>query len=75
MALTDLHTELVKDTFKVDLENEKKIVNKLLAMVAEDGSGDIKGLAVKWCAHLAPFAEALCILPFWRCLWAIFILA
>lgn len=48
MALTDLHTELVKDTFKVDLDNEKKIVSKLLAMVAEDGSGDIKGLAVKW---------------------------
>ncbi len=48
MALSDLFTELQKDAFKVDTDNEKKMVNKLLAMVADDSSGDVKGFAVKW---------------------------
>lgn len=48
MALTDLNSELAKDSFKCDADSEKKIVTKLLSMIAEDGSGDIKGLAVKW---------------------------
>jgi hypothetical protein len=56
MALSDLFTELGKDSFKVDTDNEKKLVTKLLTMVADDSSGDVKGFAVKWyVTHLISF--------------------
>lgn len=48
MALSDLFTELQKTTFKIDSDSEKRITLKLLDMVANDGSGDVKGFAVKW---------------------------
>jgi cullin-associated NEDD8-dissociated protein 1 len=49
MATSDLLNELQKDTFKVDADLEKKLTVALLAQL-EDASGDISGLAVKWCA-------------------------
>lgn len=33
----------------MDADSEQKIVTKLLVMIAEDSSGDVKGMAVKWC--------------------------
>lgn len=32
----------------MDADSETKIVTKLLQMIAEDSSGDVKGMAVKW---------------------------
>ena len=49
MAVLDLMSELPKG-LKLDADSERKIINKLLEMVAKDGSGDVKALAVKWCA-------------------------
>eukprot|EP01128_Nolandella_sp_AFSM9_P012318 TRINITY_DN9158_c0_g1_i1.p1 TRINITY_DN9158_c0_g1~~TRINITY_DN9158_c0_g1_i1.p1 ORF type:complete len:1225 (-),score=403.02 TRINITY_DN9158_c0_g1_i1:193-3867(-) len=57
MALSDLHTELQKTTFKVDSDSEKRITLKLLDMVATDGSGDVKGFAVKCIGPLAAKAQ------------------
>jgi len=47
MAISDLATELSKDTFKLDTDSEKKIVSKLLELVINDSSSDIQSLAVK----------------------------
>eukprot|EP01129_Flabellula_baltica_P013065 TRINITY_DN6005_c0_g1_i1.p1 TRINITY_DN6005_c0_g1~~TRINITY_DN6005_c0_g1_i1.p1 ORF type:complete len:1226 (-),score=318.13 TRINITY_DN6005_c0_g1_i1:9-3665(-) len=47
MAILDLFNELEKDTFRLDPDSERKIVTKLLDMVAHDKSGDVQGLAVK----------------------------
>eukprot|EP01103_Thecamoeba_quadrilineata_P012984 TRINITY_DN3476_c0_g1_i1.p1 TRINITY_DN3476_c0_g1~~TRINITY_DN3476_c0_g1_i1.p1 ORF type:complete len:1239 (+),score=374.55 TRINITY_DN3476_c0_g1_i1:53-3718(+) len=46
MATSDLFTELQKDSFKLDGENEKKICAALLKLL-EDSSGDVQGLAVQ----------------------------
>lgn len=51
MATSDLLNELSKDTFKVDTELEKRLSAALLTQL-EDASGDISGLAVKWCVLL-----------------------
>jgi hypothetical protein len=48
MATSDLLNELSKDTFRVDPELEKKLCSAV-AVQLEDQSGDISGLAVKWC--------------------------
>ena len=48
MATSDLLNELSKDTFQVDSELERKLC-KVVAAQLEDQSGDISGLAVKWC--------------------------
>jgi len=47
MATSDLSAELVKDTFKLDTESEKKVCTMLLKLLLEDSSGDVQGLAVK----------------------------
>ena len=49
MATSDLLNELSKDTFRVDPEMEKKLCSAV-AVQLDDQSGDISGLAVKWCA-------------------------
>lgn len=51
MATSDLLNELSKDTFAVDPELEKKLCG-VVAVQLEDQSGDISGLAVKWCAAM-----------------------
>jgi len=66
MALSDLYTELQKDSFKVDSDSEKKIVNKLLSMVADDTSGDVKGFAVKWYRLLAFILSVFVCVMFFR---------
>lgn len=48
MAVSDLYNECLKEGFKMDADSEQKIVTKLLQMIAEDSSGDVKGMAVKW---------------------------
>jgi cullin-associated NEDD8-dissociated protein 1 len=48
MAVSDLYNECLKEGFKLDADSEQKIVTKLLQMIAEDSSGDVKGMAVKW---------------------------
>ena len=48
MATSDLLNEMSKDTFKVDSETERRLSQALLTQL-EDASGDISGLAVKWC--------------------------
>ena len=53
MATSDLLNELQKDSFKADAEIERKICQIVLQQL-EDPSGDISGLAVKWCAPSAP---------------------
>jgi len=57
MAISDFMTEIQKDYFKLDAESEKKIVNKLLEMVAKDGNADVKALAVKCLGPLATHAQ------------------
>jgi len=48
MATSDLSAELVKETFKLDTESERKVCAMLLKLLLEDSSGDVQGLAVKW---------------------------
>ncbi len=50
MATSDLLAELGKDGFKAEAEMERKLCTAVLNQL-EDPSGDISGLAVKWCAH------------------------
>jgi len=57
MAISDFMTEIQKENFKLDAESEKKIVNKLLDMVAKDGNADVKALAVKCLGPLATTAQ------------------
>lgn len=51
MATSDLLNELQKDMFKIEQDLERKLCQALLNQL-EDASGDISGLAVKWCASL-----------------------
>jgi len=53
MAVSDLYNECLKEGFKLDADSENKIVTKLLQMIAEDSSGDVKGMAVKCLAPLS----------------------
>lgn len=48
MAVSDLFNECNKDTFKLDATAEKKICAKLLDMVTNDVSVEVKTLCVKW---------------------------
>ena len=48
MATSDLQGELAKDNFRTDGETEKKLCHVILQQL-DDISGDISGLAVKWC--------------------------
>ncbi|KAG2450178.1 hypothetical protein HYH02_000280 [Chlamydomonas schloesseri] len=52
MATSDLLHELQKDSFKVDMEQERKLCNVILTQL-EDPSGDISNLAVSCLGHLA----------------------
>jgi cullin-associated NEDD8-dissociated protein 1 len=52
MAISDLYNELQKDSFKVDLDGEKKLVARLLEAVARDKAAEVRSLAVKWFADL-----------------------
>jgi len=47
MALSDLSSELSKDSFQLDETAEKKVVNAVLKGL-KDGNGDVMGGAVKW---------------------------
>jgi hypothetical protein len=63
MATNDLQTELTKETFKMDVESEKKICNMIVKLLFEDSSGDVQGLAVKWYASSPQeFATSILIL-------------
>eukprot|EP01127_Copromyxa_protea_P015661 TRINITY_DN4544_c0_g1_i1.p1 TRINITY_DN4544_c0_g1~~TRINITY_DN4544_c0_g1_i1.p1 ORF type:complete len:1238 (+),score=400.75 TRINITY_DN4544_c0_g1_i1:38-3751(+) len=53
MAVSDLYNECLKEGSKLDADSENKIVAKLLQMIAEDSSGDVKGMAVKCLAPLS----------------------
>jgi cullin-associated NEDD8-dissociated protein 1 len=53
MAISDLSNALQKENFKLDVDSERKIVERLLKMVATDKSSDVQGLAIKC---LGPFA-------------------
>jgi len=48
MAISDLSNALQKENFKLDVDSERKIVERLLKMVATDKSSDVQGLAIKW---------------------------
>jgi cullin-associated NEDD8-dissociated protein 1 len=48
MAVSDLYNECNKDSFKLDANQEKKICAKLLLMVTEDTSVEVKTLCNKW---------------------------
>jgi cullin-associated NEDD8-dissociated protein 1 len=52
MATSDLLNELQKPTFKVDVDMGRRLGVAVLTQL-EDASGDISGLAVKWCAAIA----------------------
>ena len=47
MATSDLLNELQKDTFRTDVDSERKI-SQIVLQQLDDPSGDISGLAVKW---------------------------
>jgi len=53
MSVSDLNNECAKEGFKIDGDSESKIVAKLLQMIAEDSSNDVKGIAVKTLARLS----------------------
>jgi len=53
MAVSDLFNECNKDTFKLDAAAEKKICAKLLEMVTNDVSVEVKTLCVKCLAPLS----------------------
>jgi hypothetical protein len=72
MACSDFQAELAKDTFRAEGETEKRLIANVLQLL-EDPSGDISGLAVKWCAAAcSPLASHMKRDPFWtggkRCL-------
>lgn len=48
MAVSDLYNECNKDSFKLDANQEKKICAKLLQMVTDDASVEVKTLCNKW---------------------------
>ena len=52
MATSDLANELAKENFKFEdyMANIEKQVTQVVITQLEDQSGDISGLAVKWCA-------------------------
>ena len=47
MAASDLQGELAKDSFQVEGDSERRLVQVVLQQL-EDPSGDIQNLAVKW---------------------------
>jgi hypothetical protein len=47
MALSDLYTELCKETFKIEPATEQRLVTTLLNLL-KDTSNNIQELAVKW---------------------------
>jgi hypothetical protein len=49
MATSDLLSELNKEAFKADQDLEPKLTTTVLQQL-EDASGDVSGLAVKWCS-------------------------
>ena len=49
MATSDLANELAKDSFRFDSPTTEKQVSEVVLTQLEDASGDISGLAVKWC--------------------------
>lgn len=53
MAVSDLYNECNKDSFKLDANQEKKICAKLLLMVTEDTSVEVKTLCNKCLAPLS----------------------
>ena len=57
MATSDLLNELQKPSFKVDVDMGRRLGVAVLTQL-EDSSGDISGLAVKWCAAIARRAPA-----------------
>ena len=46
MATTDLLLELQKDSFKLDDDNERKLISAIIK-VLQDSSGEVQNLAVK----------------------------
>lgn len=59
MAISDLFNELQKDSFKMDSDSEKKIVRKLLEMVATDKAAEVRAFAVKWYVNVLNLAVAI----------------
>ncbi|KAL6064787.1 Cullin-associated NEDD8-dissociated protein 1 [Balamuthia mandrillaris] len=55
MATSDLATELTKESFKMNSDEEKKICEAVVKLL-EDSSGDVQGLAVKC---LGPLIERI----------------
>lgn len=49
MATSDLANELAKESFRFDSPAAEKQVSEVVLTQLEDSSGDISGLAVKWC--------------------------
>lgn len=47
MATSDLQNELLKPSFRVDQNTEKKLCSAVLLQL-QDISGDISAMAVKW---------------------------
>ena len=47
MALLDLHSELEKDSVRIDDSSQKKVADAVLLLI-EDTSAEVQGAAVKW---------------------------
>lgn len=47
MAISDLVNELQKETFKMDVDSEKKLVKRILELVTKDTAAEVRALAVK----------------------------
>ena len=47
MATSDLQNELLKPSFRVDQNTERRLCSAILQQL-QDTSGDISALAVKW---------------------------
>lgn len=55
MATSDLLQELQKESFKLDVDTERKI-SQIVLQQLDDASGDISGLAVKWFVNVCALA-------------------
>lgn len=59
MAASDLLAELGRDSLRLDADLERRLCGAV-ALQLDDASGDVSGLAVKWCACCSRFCFCCC---------------
>lgn len=48
MAISDLTKELKKDSFIIDSETQKKVVESLVTVLSTDPASEVQSCAIKW---------------------------